>query len=95
MNVVTGLAALALFGIEYNFRKRTGIATNRPAGPASLMVLIVLCAMTVAAFAASLTLATNGELSWIIALASAGFIIMLMGVAIYDRCYARDLRRAP
>lgn len=94
MSVVTGLAALALFGIEHQFRKRTGISTNRPAGPASLAVLMVLCTTIAAAFVASLVLASNGELSWIIALASAEFIVMLVGVAIYDRSYARDLRRA-
>ncbi|MGO4104717.1 hypothetical protein AB4Y63_12245 [Leifsonia sp. YAF41] len=93
MSVVAALATIALVGIEHRFRKRTGISTNRPAGPASLAVLIVLCTMIVAAFIISLVLATMGERSWIIASTSAGFIVMLVGVAIYDRAYARDLRR--
>ena len=69
-------------------------STNRPAGPASLAVLILLCTMIVAAFVISLVLATIGERSWIIASTSAAFILMLVGVVIYDRAYAWDLRRA-
>ena len=94
MSVVAALATIALVGIEHHFRKRTGISTNRPAGPASLAVLITLCTMIVAAFAISLVLATIGERSWIIASTSVGFLVMLVGVVIYDSAYARDLRRA-
>ena len=94
MSVVTALATIALVGIDHAFRKRTGISTNRPAGPVSLAVLIALCALIVAAFVTSLALAMIGEHSWIIASTSAGFILMLVGVAIYDKAYARDLRRA-
>lgn len=94
MSVVAGLAALALFGIEHRFRKRTGISITRPAGPASLAVLITLCTMIVTASVLSLVLATIGGVSSIIALASAGFVVMLVGVVTYDRAYARDLRRA-
>lgn len=94
MSVVAALATIALVGIDHAFSKRTGISTNRPAGPVSLAVLIALCALIVAAFVTSLALAMIGERSWIIASTSAGFILMLVGVAIYDQAYARDLRRA-
>ena len=93
MSVVTAIATIALVSIEHHFRKRTGISTNRPAGPASLAVLIVLCTLIVTAFALSLVLATIGEHSWIIASTTAGFTVTLVGVVIYDRAYARDLRR--
>lgn len=97
MSVVAALATIALVGIvgiDHAFSKRTGISINRPAGPVSLAVLIALCALIVAAFVTSLALAMIGERSWIIASTSAGFILMLVGVAIYDQAYARDLRRA-
>ncbi|TFD07006.1 hypothetical protein [Cryobacterium sp. TMT1-66-1] len=94
MSVVATLATIALVGIDLAFSKRTGISINRPAGPVSLAVLIALCALIVAAFVTSLALAMIGERSWIIASTSAGFILMLVGVAIYDQAYARDLRRA-
>jgi hypothetical protein len=94
MSVLAALATISLVGIEERFRKRTGISTNRPAGPASLTVLIVLCALIIAAFVISLVLATIGERSWIIASTSAGFLVTLGGVALYDRAYSRDLQRA-
>ncbi|PWC07158.1 hypothetical protein [Mycetocola zhujimingii] len=93
MSIVAGLATMALVGIEQHFRKRTGISTNRPAGPVSLSVLVVLCTGFVVAAAASFVLAMNGETSSVIAVASATFVGMLLGVVIYDRAYARDLLR--
>ena len=101
MAVISALATIALLGITRLFQRRSGISTNRPAGPLSLAVLIVLgvciAALVVVAIVAEFVDAlawADGSRVWILVATAVGFLVALGGVVAYDHAYATDLRRA-
>jgi hypothetical protein len=88
-------ASMALFiGVEWVFRRRSGLSIGRPAGPLG-MTLVVLLGLLLGVFSAlSYGLWAFDLVEWIVPLALLGGVLMAFGVVTYDRTFANEVRRA-
>ena len=94
MTMVSAAASLALFGIDHLVRKQMRLVKiPGPAGPLSLMILIVLCVVLLGAFALSIILEINDQRAWIVLTTAVVFVVALVSSALYDRANARELLR--
>lgn len=93
MAIVLALSSLAFFGIDWLARKRTQVTVRNYVGPASLVILIAMCVVIVAAIATSIVLEITGQREWIVAVAAATAVIVGVGSAAYDHVYAKELLR--
>jgi hypothetical protein len=88
-------ASMALFiGVEWFFRRRSGLSIGRPAGPVG-MTLVVLLGLLLGIFSAlSYGLWAFNLVEWVVPLALLGGVLMAFGVVSYDRVFANEVRRA-
>lgn len=81
-------------GVEVFFRSRSGLTITRPAGPRGLAVLIVFIFVLVGSLGISVALAIIGLRGWIFLVAAIAGVATMLGVIVYDRVYAAEVRRA-
>lgn len=91
--LLSAAAVLALGAIEHSFRRRTGLAVKRPAGPIGRLLLVLAVVVMAGGFAASLALTLAGARGWVGLIALAGFVLTTAVVVAYDRVYAHEVRR--
>jgi hypothetical protein len=88
-------ASLALFiGVEWFFRRRSGLSISRPAGPRGMALLVVLGVLLGVFSALSYGLWAFDLVAWIVPVALLGGVLMAFGVISYDRIFANEVRRA-
>ncbi|MGZ0711335.1 hypothetical protein ACWPKO_23710 (plasmid) [Coraliomargarita sp. W4R53] len=83
-----------LLGVEWLFRKRSGLSISRPAGPRGITLLVLLVVLLCGFSVLSLALWALGLIAWITPLALVGGLLMTLGVVSYDHAYALEVRRA-
>jgi hypothetical protein len=88
-------ASMAVFiGVEWFFRRRSGLSIGRPAGPLG-MTLVLLLGLLLGVFSAlSYGLWAFDLVAWIAPVALLGGVLMAFGVVSYDRIFANEVRRA-
>src|SRR5690606_4514027 len=74
---------LVFVGVEILFRKRSGLAVTRPAGPRGVALLIALSLVFVGATVASTTLAIFDLRGWAVVVACATGLATTLGVVVY------------
>jgi len=88
-------ASLALFiGIEWAFRRRSGLTISRPAGPRGMALLVALAVLLSGLSLLSFALWAFDLVAWIAPVALVGGLLMALGVRTYDRTYSNEVRRA-
>ncbi|WP_105035379.1 hypothetical protein [Cryobacterium aureum] len=94
MTMVAGAASLALFGIDHLVRKQMRLLKlPGPAGPVSLMIIIVLCVVMLGAFVLSIVFEVTDQRAWIVLTTAVVFVVALISSALYDLANARELLR--
>jgi len=93
MTTLIAGACVAIVFLEYAYRKKTGLSTNRIPGPRTLLILIGMGVIVLVMLAVSAQLAVVGQQPWVVATASIGFLTMFPGGLLYDRIYGSELRR--
>ncbi|MBR8740853.1 hypothetical protein [Nocardiopsis sp. MG754419] len=91
--VVVALGSVALISLVLAYKRVTGLAISRTAGPRSLALLIVLGALVVLLLITSLALSLMDREPWVAATAAFTFVMMWAGCLAYDRAYDAELRR--
>jgi uncharacterized membrane protein HdeD (DUF308 family) len=88
-------ASMALFiGVEWVFRRRSGLSISRPAGPRGMALLVLLGVLLGVLSALSYGLWVFDLVAWIAPVALLGGVLMAFGVVSYDRMFADEVRRA-
>ncbi|TFD07021.1 MULTISPECIES: hypothetical protein [unclassified Cryobacterium] len=64
-----------------------------PAGPLSLMILIVLSVVMLGAFVLSIVFEVTDQRAWIVLTTAVVFVMALVSSALYDLANARELLR--
>lgn len=91
MAIVFGSSALLFLGVEYLFRRRTGLTITRPAGPLGMTLLVSLGVLLGGSVVTAVMLSIFGGAGWITPLAAVCGVVTAIGVAAYDRVYAREV----
>lgn len=87
--------SIALFvGVEWLFRKCSGLSISRPAGPLGMALLVLLTALVCGLSVLCFILWALDLGGWIVPLALLGGVLMTLGVVSYDRIYVGEVRRA-
>ena len=94
MMMVSAGACLTLFGMDHLVRKQMRLVKiPGPAGPLSLMILIVLSVVMLGAFVLSIVFEVTDQRAWIVLTTAVVFVVALVSSALYDLANARELLR--
>ncbi|GMA29474.1 hypothetical protein [Arenivirga flava] len=86
--------AVVFTAVEALFRRRSGVAIGRPAGPLGVLLLVAIGLLHVAAVGGTVVLSVLELHGWAVALAALTGVVMALGVVGYDRVFAQEVRRA-
>ncbi|MBX0301245.1 hypothetical protein K2F54_14820 [Cryobacterium sp. 1639] len=92
--VVLAVGIMLFVGIEWAFRRRSGLSISRPAGPRGMALLVLLTVLLSGLGMVSFALWVFDMAAWILPVAVVGGLLMALGVRAYDHTYSDEVRRA-
>jgi hypothetical protein len=92
-SMLVTFACVGLVFLVLAYRRVTGFSVSRAAGPRSRARVVAVLVAVALLFLASMVLAATGAVAWVLAVAAAAFLAVLVGGRDYDRVYGEELRR--
>lgn len=89
MLVTAGCVALVFLMLGY--KRVTGLSVSRAAGPRSRARIVIVMVVVAVLFLTSLVLVATGNEPWVLATATAVFLVCFIGGRRYDRIYRQEL----